>query len=140
TSAKAAGSDAATDPGIRVTWLADDLTGGRSLDVTTHDGVASDYLGAWQAWNRAFRCDPSDLDQAFAASALSVVRATVADAARHGWRVSQGDSTHILQLRQVSPDGQTITLADQGARIARVILDATGGKVSAADTEETFSV
>lgn len=129
------------DLNVRIGWRPDDSDTGRTLDPFTRTQIESAYLRAWLQLNLSYvRNEPYGLKTYFAGPGLAAASETLRASAAQGWRISQTDTRHDLQLHFYSADGAIVSFTDHSALVAQIIRDAAGQTVFAGETEADYSV
>jgi hypothetical protein len=129
------------DLNVRLSWRPDDEDTGRTLVPFTRTQLESSYLRAWLQLNLSYvRNEPYGLKTYFTGPALAAAGETLRAGAAQGWRISQTDTRHDLQLHFYSADGAIVSFTDHGAQVAQIISDAAGQTVFAGETEADYSV
>jgi hypothetical protein len=129
------------DLNVQISWQPDDADTGRALDPFTRTQIESAYLRAWLQLNLSYvRNEPYGLKTYFAGPALASASATLSASAAQGWRISQSDLRHDLQLHFYSADGTIVSFTDHGALVAQIIRDAAGQTAFAGETVADYTV
>ncbi len=135
------GPENAAELNVQLSWLPDDQDVGRQMEPVTRTKIQADYLRAWLQWNVSYlRREPYGLDRYFSGHALDAAQSSVKESTSQGWKVTQGDLAHTLQLHFYSADGAIVAFTDTEARVAQTIQDASGTLVFAGEIVSTYDV
>ena len=135
-----------SDLTVRWQWLPDDPDTGRQMEPFTRVQIESSYLRAWLQWNLSYtQRKPYGLTTYFSGPALADLDESIKQSAANniypaGWKVTQVDNAHNLQLHFYSADGSIVSLTDQNALVMETIQDSKNALIYSGENQASYDV